>query len=564
MQTQESTRYRRLSKLLSDLYGEKGAKEFRARFVKLIESCQIPPRVHTMSQRDVILIAYPDHIRSKDRLPLQALDYFCNTKLVDLINTVHILPHYPFTSDDGFAVSDYTVVDRNYGTWSDVHSLGKNFRLMFDAVFNHTSASHMWFQGFLENNSRYRNYYIELDRGTNVSSVVRPRTTPLLTAFVTDHGIKHLWTTFSSDQVDLNFANPKVLYDLTEILLSYISHGADLIRLDAIAFVWKELGTNSIHHPKTHTTIRFMREVIHLTSPWVQLVTETNVPQEENLSYFGNGHNEANLIYNFALPPLVLHTMQTENANKLSEWASEISTPSDETFLFNFTASHDGIGVRAVEKILTVKEVESMSVKVLQRGGNLSMKTGPGGKDDIYEMNCTFFDAVTDPSLHSKTQIDQFICSQAIALSLAGVPGIYLHSLVGSRNWGQGVKQTGHNRTINRQKLNLSILEQELQDKGSERSQVFKIYSHLLKIRRTRHELRPDASQKVLDFGSGVFALERDDRLLAIHNVTSKQKTINIPGVWKNLITNNLHEESVVLQPFQVAWLIPDRENRDK
>ncbi len=559
---QRQMKYQRLLGYLYDLYGKNEAIRYEKRFIGLIESLSVYKSPKRISQKDAILIAYPDHIQQDGCAPLVTLGDFCRSELEGVVSAIHILPHYPSTSDDGFAVSDYLTVDSRFGTWKEVEALGDHFGLMLDGVFNHTSASHEWFRKFLAGDSKYRDYYIQLDKDTDVSDVVRPRTTPLLTDFLSSSGVKHVWTTFSADQVDLNFANPDVLLEVTAVLLSYIEHGAEFVRLDAIAFIWKELGTNSIHHPKTHTIIRFMREIIRLAAPWVQLVTETNVPHDENITYFGDGQDEANLVYNFALPPLVVHTLQTGDASKLSAWIKTLKTPSDETHFYHFTASHDGIGVRAVEHILTTDEVKAMSDRVVERGGLLSMKVLPDGNESLYEMNCTFFDAVTDPSTSGDTQIDQFICSQAIALSLKGIPGIYLHSLLGSRNWTEGVEQTNHNRTINRQKLQLEKLRSELDDPGHERAKVFDRYRHLLEIRRGQSALHPSADQKVIDCGSSVLGLERrtgdNQILLAFHNVTNSSVDLPLEGLWIDLVSGQTMRERVALNPYQVAWLVPE------
>src|SRR5690606_35016656 len=108
----------------------------------------------------------------------------------------------------------------------------------------------------------------------------------------------------SADQVDLNFKNPAVLLATTRALLFYVEHGAKFIRLDAIAYLWKEIGTPCIHLPQTHQVIQLMRAVLDEVAPDVRLITETNVPHPDNISYFGAGTNEAQLVYNFALPPL--------------------------------------------------------------------------------------------------------------------------------------------------------------------------------------------------------------------------------------------------------------------
>lgn len=557
----DSTEKQRLFKLLSKIYGEDTAQQYKKRLSRLITENPIPPRDYQMGEQDVVLIAFADHINKPGQAPLATLHHFCEKYLKDVINTIHILPFYPFTSDRGFAVSDYLSVKPEFGTWKDVEDFSQDFSLMFDGVFNHVSASHKWFQKFLADDPKYRDYFVALPPDTDVSSVTRPRTTPLLTPFATKAGTKHVWTTFSADQIDLNYGNPEVLMEVLSAMLEYVRHGANLIRLDAIGFIWRDPASNSMHHPKAHDIIRLMHEILKVAAPWVWLVPEINVPHYENLRYFGNGHDQAQMIYNFALPPLVVHTMQTGSSAALNRWAPTLATPSDETTFFNFTASHDGIGLRGVTTILTDDEIRAMSKRIEERGGLLSMRTDAAGKEAIYEMNISYLDAVSDPEAPLKTQVDQFICSQAIALSMAGVPGIYLHSILGSTNWSEGVEEEGYNRAINEEKLDLGEVERELEDPRSRRRMVFDHYTSLLRVRRDEPAFSPTARQKVLNLGPEVFAVERatedgKSHVLALHNVSSKSVQLHLDkSTWSDLLSGNEHKHYIELQPYQVVWL---------
>src|SRR6266542_287865 len=287
-----------------------------------------------LTERDAILITYGDQLQSPPQRPLQTLSAFCNKYLNGIVSGIHILPFYPWTSDDGFSVTDYHKVDPALGDWEDILAMQDHFRLMFDAVINHASVQHEWFQAFLRDHPYYRDYFIVVDGSPDLSQVVRPRALPLLTKFATPSGTKQVWTTFSEDQVDLNFHNPNVLMEIIDTLLFYVAHGAQFIRLDAIAYLWKEIGTSCIHLPQTHRIIRLFRSVLDIVAPYVMLLTETNVPHRDNVSYFGDGRDEAQMLYNFALPPLVLHTFYTENSRIISKWAAELELPSSYTTFF--------------------------------------------------------------------------------------------------------------------------------------------------------------------------------------------------------------------------------------
>ncbi len=569
---------------LTFLYGEDQASPLLDRVHSILSEhrARIAPRDGGLSQRDSILILYGDQVQSSREKPLQTLKKFCDTYLTDIVSGIHILPFYPWTSDDGFSVVDYRQIDPALGDWDDVSAI-RNFRLMFDAVINHISSQSEWFQKFLQDDPGYRDYFITVEGEPNLSQVVRPRALPLLTPFQTPSGEKRVWTTFSADQIDLNFKNPEVLLEVLDILLLYAERGADFIRLDAIAYMWKEIGTNCIHLPKTHAVVQFLRAALNEVASHVHLITETNVPHVDNISYFGDGTNEAQLVYNFALPPLTLHAFRTGDARILSDWAKTLSLPSDKTTFFNFLASHDGIGLNPARGILPDEEINLLVSKNLEHGGLISFKQNADGTQSPYEMNINYFDALSNPFLLPSPssametpprtaaganfetidlQVDRFIAAQAIMLSLVGVPGIYFHSLFGSRGWLEGVKQTGRNRTINREKLQFDEVQQELADKNSMRSNVFARYSALLKARRATPAFHPHGGQNILNVHPLVFAVERispdgNSRVVCLHNVSRQRISFSTKyGSATDIFTGQtVSLETVRLEPYQLLWM---------
>ena len=555
-----------LSTHLAFLYGTDEAPQLIPRVEKLIAQyrTRIPAREDNLTERDSILITYADQVQTAHKKPLRTLNAFCNQHLIGAISGIHLLPFYPSSSDDGFSVVDYREVDSSLGNWEDISSMQNRFRLMFDGVINHVSSQSEWFKGFLRDDPRYRDYFITVEGSPDLSQVVRPRTLPLLTRFKASSGEKRVWTTFSSDQIDLNYQNPEVLLEILDILLTYAERGASFIRLDAIAYLWKEIGTTCIHLPQTHHVIQFLRAALNEVAPHVQLITETNVPHTDNVSYFGNGTDEAQLVYNFALPPLTLHTFHVGDARVLSNWAKTLTLPSDQTTYFNFLASHDGIGLNPARGILSNDEVDSLVGKTLEHGGLVSYKNNPDGSQSPYEMNINYFDALSNPNANESLdwQVDRFIASQAIMLSLVGVPGIYFHSLFGSRGWVEGVKQTGHKRTINRQKCQLDILQYELADENSLRSKVFTRYHQLLLGRSSTSAFHPHGAQKILDYHSSVFAIERissdgKSRALCLHNVSLKPATFstNYQSATDLFTGQLLPVSNITLKPYQVLWV---------
>jgi sucrose phosphorylase len=557
------------------LYGDQIGRETFARLTTLIENyrAQIPSQgARTLNERDAILITYGDQVRAPGESPLHTLADFGAAHLRELVSTIHLLPFYPYSSDDGFSVIDFRAVNSDFGTWDDVARIGKHFRLMFDLVANHVSAQSEWFKKFLRDEPRYRDYFVVVPDGADVSRVIRPRTLPLLTRLETPSGAKNVWTTFSADQVDLNFRNPAVLLEIVETLLFYIARGADVIRLDAIAFLWKEFGTTCLHLPQTHRIIQLLRAVVDTITPRVHLITETNVPHADNIAYFGDGVNEAHLVYNFALPPLTLHTFHTGDATALSQWASTLTLPFSHVTFFNFLASHDGIGLNPARGILRDAEIDALVSKTRAHGGFVSLKNNPDGTTSPYELNINLFDALNDPRANESLaiQVDRFLAAHAIMLALVGVPGIYFHSMFGSRSWRAGVEQTGQNRTINREKLARAELERELSDATSRRHQIFARLAQLLRARASHPAFDPYGAQRVLDYGAAIFVLERiapdgAERVLCVQNVNDKNQRVDlrawhIPGSLETLRDMISHQQfrasgSVNLPPYATLWL---------
>jgi len=520
------------------------------------------------SQKDAVLITYGDSVNSEDISPLQTLRRFATRHFMGAFSTIHILPFYPYSSDDGFSVINYRKVDPSLGDWRDVNSLKDHFDLMFDWVLNHVSAKSSWFRDYRNCVMPYRDFFIEETHDTDLSQVTRPRTSPLLTAVATKGGEKNVWTTFSADQVDLDWSNPDVFFEMLDILFGYIANGARIVRLDAIAFLWKKIGTNCLHLDETHEVVRLLHDILHIAAPSVVIVTETNVPHEENISYFGQG-DEAHMVYQFTLPPLLLHGLLKGTAKHVTKWASELPELPPHCTFFNFTASHDGIGVRPLEGILPSKEIDFLGKSVEKRGGRLSLKTNPDGSQSVYEMNVTYFSALsssTDEDAHVGEA--RFLCSQLIAIALKGIPGIYLHSLTATENDYQGVEESGMARRINRRKWNEEELERHLKNSQSHHHRIFFKFLEILRRRARCEAFHPDASQEILDLDYRLFTLVRKDggsnlQVLCINNLSDTKVKIEISHL---VPENGLHElitdsewqmptEAVSLEPYQTIWL---------
>jgi sucrose phosphorylase len=551
---------------LAFLYGESRAGEIADALAALLARARqkISPRGPADSrptQRDAILITYGDQVRAEGEPPLRTLASFLASRAAGAISAVHILPFYPSSSDDGFSVMDYFAVDPALGGWDDIAALGARFDLMFDAVFNHASAQGVWFRNFLAQKPGWETAFVTVEGDPDLSAVVRPRALPLLTEFDTAAGRKRVWTTFSADQVDINFADPRMLLRVLEALLFYVEHGARYIRLDAIAFLWKEPGTTSIHLPQTHAAIQLMRAVLDEVAPATQLITETNVPHQDNISYFGDGSNEAQMVYNFALPPLVFHTLRTGDATALQRWARTLALPSPRATFFNFLASHDGIGLNPARGLLASAEIDALVETAVAHGGFVSWKALPDGSKAPYELNVNYFDALSSPASGEpmETQVARFLAAHAIMLALRGVPGIYFHSLFGSRGDRAGAEASGIPRRINREKLRADALDEELDQPGGRRARVFAGLRAMLRARAEHEAFDPFGAQEILDAPREIVAIRRGGEagVLCLANVSAREAAFDLPtGEWTPICGGGaISGGAVRFAPYDFAWL---------
>lgn len=559
---------------LGFLYGRNRAQNIFKKINKLIDRYQKNnvskiPKTDFLDEEDVVLITYGDNIQATDKTPLKSLFKFADEYLDQAINIIHILPFYPYSSDDGFSVIDYKKVNPALGDWKDIEDIGQKFDLMFDLVANHISSESIWFKEYLRGNPKYDDYFISIDKDADLSSVTRARTHPLLTKFKRKGEDIYLWTTYSPDQIDINFANENVLLEIINVILFYASKRARVIRLDAIGHIWKKLGTTCINLKETHYLIQLIRTVLDEVFSDTLLLTQTNVPHKENVGYFGDGYNEVQLIYQFALPLLVLHTFYTGDASRLLEWASHIKNVSDKTAFFNVLATHDGLGVVPVKAILTDKKIADIADKIKERGGFVSYKVSGNGSKEPYEMNITYYSAIADSKNSEELNIKKFIASQAIILSLLGIPGIYIHSLFGTENYLKGARETGQKRTINRKKFQFNKLKEDLANSDSREYKIFTEFTKLIHKRKSEKAFHPNGKQDVLLLKKGIFSLSRispdgKEKIIALHNVTDNiQKfcfTKNQYGLNKKEYLDIISEktiniEKISLKPFQIMWL---------
>ena len=526
--------------------------------------------INHWDEKDSILICYGDSVLQPDQKPLATLKSFLDNYSKDMIDGVHILPFYPFTTDDGFSVLDYSTVNPSLGDWDDIELIAKDYSLMSDLVINHCSARSLWFDNFKKNRDPGRNFFFTASPEDDLSAVVRPRTNDLLREVETSEGTQYVWCTFSHDQVDLNFKNPQVLKEFVNIIRQYLDHGVRIFRLDAVAFLWKEIGTNCLNLEQTHEVVRLLRSLIEQALPNAIIITETNIPNRENLAYFGNA-NEAHCIYNFSLPPLLVNTLVSGNCDYLKQWMMSMPPARNGTAYFNFIASHDGIGLRPAEGLLDEQEIDSLVSTMQNFGGLISWRTAENGNRKPYEINISLFDALQGTKEGKDEHgLQRFLCAHAIMLALEGIPGIYIHSLVGTRNDYQRAENSGHNRAINRHQWDYAALQSELAEPSSSHYQVYNSLRALLKIRCKQSAFHPNATQFTLHLGSQLFgfwrqSMDREQSIFCVSNISNQHQTLEMSDLnlidtedWFDLISEEKFGETnqtINLAPYQTVWI---------
>ena len=521
------------------------------------------------SQKSSFLITYADSIKSENESPLLVLNQFLQ-KYIDSIDSIHILPFMPSSSDSGFSVIDYYKIDEKFGDWKDLNLISKNKNIMIDIVLNHASRNSKWFANFLKGSGQGHDFFKVVKDWNGIAQIERPRSSELFQKIQTVNGEKNVWCTFSHDQIDLDFSNPDVLLEFLKIIKFYIKKNIKIFRLDAVAFLWKKQNTSCINLQETHYIIKLIRFVSTLIDKNAILITETNIPSKENLSYFGN-NDEAHWIYNFTLSPLILFTLLSGNCSQLRKWSMTMPPAQEGNAYFNFLASHDGIGLRPVEGKLDSTELYRLINKMRDLGGRISYKTSQWGEEIPYEINITYLDSLKSTfNGEEKFQIKRFICAHTIMFAMEGIPAIYIHSFLGTKNDHKAIAAGEGNRSINRFKWDKKDIYKILEDKNSNNFYIMSKLNSLLNIRSKQPAFHPNATQFTLNLGDEVFGLWRQDKkrkqsIFSIYNVTSKSVKLSLQKInlietekWIDLISGEALkdiDDDILLKPYQSLWI---------
>ena len=567
---------KRLNFIYRSIISEDKTLEYSKKINKLINNYKdIGPKNSKndyWSENTILLITYADSIsRGLSGKTLNDFGKFYKKYLKKFINSIHFLPFFPSSGDGGFSVKNHNDVDKAYGTWEDIQSLSKQANIMTDLVLNHSSSKGDWYKNFLDDKDPGKNYFYVVDKNYDCSKVVRPRDHDLLTEIELQNKKKFLWCTFSHDQIDLNFKNPDVLLEFIKLILKLSSYGIKIFRLDAVAFIWKQPGTTCLNLSQTHEIIKLLRDIVDQLDKNLIIVTETNLPKQENLSYFGK-NDEAHWIYNFSLPPLIVNTFLFEDSVALTKWSMKMPPAQLGNAYLNFIASHDGIGMRPAEGVLSDKEIKKMLQRLKKNGSKFSMRKLSNNEEKVYEANISLFNALqfTDSDLKGKFALKRFIAAHCIILAIEGVPAFYFNSLFATKNDEETFANTGVKRNLNRYKWHYSTLVDLIKTNNTIEKNCYEIFKELISIRKIQPAFHPNATQFTLNLDKNIFAVWRQSRdrkqsIFALTNVSSKTIKLNTNKInliddekWFDLLsqeTKITDDQYVKLMPFQSLWI---------
>ena len=567
---------KRLNFIYRSIISEEKTLEYSKKINKLINIYKDKePKNSTKdywSENTILLITYADSInRGVSGKTLNDFGKFYKQYLEKFINSIHFLPFFPSSGDGGFSVKNHNDVDKAYGTWEDIQSLSKKANIMTDLVLNHSSSKGDWYKNFLDDKNPGKNYFYVVDKNYDCSKVVRPRDHDLLTEIELQNKKKFLWCTFSHDQIDLNFKNPDVLLEFIRLILKLSSYGIKIFRLDAVAFIWKQPGTTCLNLSQTHEIIKLLRDIVDQLDKNLIIVTETNLPKQENLSYFGK-NDEAHWIYNFSLPPLIVNTFLFEDSVALTKWSMKMPPAQLGNAYLNFIASHDGIGMRPAEGVLSDKEIKKMLQRLKKNGSKFSMRKLSNNEEKVYEANISLFNALqfTDSDLKGKFALKRFIAAHCIILAIEGVPAFYFNSLFAAKNDEETFASTGVKRNLNRYKWHYSTLVNLIKTNNTTEKNCYETFKKLISIRKIQPAFHPNATQFTLNLDKNIFAVWRQSRdrkqsIFALTNVSSKTIKLNTNKInliddeqWFDLLsqeTKITDDQYIKLMPFQSLWI---------
>ena len=562
--------FEHLNNIYSYILTPKEINDLTFEVIKLSTNTKVKKKKF-LTQEDIILVTYADTIIENNKSSFFVLNKFLKNYIKNIFSTIHILPFFPSSSDGGFSVIDFFLVDKKHGHWNDIKKISADYKVMVDVVLNHGSRKSKWFKNFLNNKGEGKNFFLSFDKNINVSNVVRARSHKLLQKISTENGFKYVWCTFSPDQVDFNYRNPKVLLMFLNIIKFILGNGPLVFRMDAVAFLWKRIGSSCVNLDQTHAIVRLIRVFLEKLNANSLIVTETNLPFHENLSYFGNS-DEAHLIYNFSLAPLIINTLIKGDSTAFRRWSMSMPPSRIGASYVNFISNHDGLGIRPLEGILNKKDL-NIFLDTLKKFGSKFTFRKHKNTSVIYEANISLVNALSGTIKgKDKYAFKRYICAHSIMLSYEGIPAIYIHSLFGTKNDNLLYKKTNIKRSINRHIYSYVNLEKELKSINSDLNKVFNNLLELISIRKKQKAFHPNATQYTLNLGKRFFGLwrqssDKQQSIFAISNISNMTAYLDLTSLnlintenWFDILSKgNTKIESknnkLKFLPYQSIWI---------
>jgi sucrose phosphorylase len=396
------------------------------------------------------LIAYADRFGGS----VSAVNQLLSGPLKGAFGGVHLLPFYvPYDGiDAGFDPEDHTEIDPRLGSWDDLRELSSTVTVMAYVIINHMSAKSVQFRDFLANGDESATASMFLTLGSvfpdgateeDLAKIYRPRPGLPFTAIVAGGRRRLAWTTFTSDQIDLNLRERSTWEYLGTIVDRLVDAGVSQLRLDAIGYTGKTAGTNCFMTAETGEVIARIRDYAHARG--AQVLVEVHAPYRIQTAVA----RDVDYVYDFALPPLILHGITSGDAVPLAAWLA--IRPANSVTVLD---THDGIGIVDVgadpddpthPALLTPAQIDDL-VNAIHRnsGGSSRRATGAAASNlDLYQVNCTFYDALgaSDTS---------YLLARLIQLFVPGVPQIYYVGLLAGRNDLDLLSRSGIGRDVNR------------------------------------------------------------------------------------------------------------------
>ncbi|MEO1202112.1 MAG: sucrose phosphorylase, partial [Pseudomonadota bacterium] len=403
-------------------------------------------------KNEVQLITYVDRLSGGGLADLEAL---LSGPLAGLFGGVHVLPFYfPIDgADTGFDPIDHLAVDRRLGDWGSVKALAAVCPVMADVIVNHISAASPQFRDYLANGdaSRFANMFLTRDKvfpegasAEDLARIYRPRpSSPFVSLTLGDGGERAFWATFTEQQIDLDIRDANAIAYIRGILEKLAANGVTMVRLDAIGYAVKTPGTSCFMTPETYA---FVDEVTgYARELGLEVLAEIHAHYEQQVEVA----KHVDFVYDFALPPLVLHSIFECDATALKAWF-EISPRNAITVL----DTHDGIGVMDVgpdrmdpttRGLIAPEHIDSMVEQIHANSGGVSRRASRAdvGNLDLYQVNCTYYDALGGDD-------EAYLLARLIQFFAPGVPQVYYMGLFASHNDEQLLERTSAGRDVNR------------------------------------------------------------------------------------------------------------------